>query len=47
MLNHLWCNRILVVSAAFLSVVPFVPLSPPGRQAAESHEIRWEFDTGG
>jgi hypothetical protein len=51
MLDYVWCNRFLVVSAAFLFVVPFEPppksLSTSGRQAAKSREIRWEFDTGG
>jgi hypothetical protein len=48
MLEHIWSNRFLVVCTALLLVVhPPKSLSTADRQAAESREIRWEFDSGG
>ena len=51
MRHYLWCSGPLLMGAALLFVVPFeLPPNPHfalSRQAAESSEIRWEFDTGG
>ena len=50
MRHYLWCSGPLVMGAALLFVPFELPPNPHfalGRQAAESSEIHWEFDTGG